>query len=222
MYKEGGHELLLSPSCSLLFLLSLLNGSGPCDKLGLISCWFCCSSFILSHPLSLSLFDLRFIVALLHLWLIIDWNYQIRMRECVPHIREHVMTCAILRTLELWSTSLWASWTTVVSSFFYILTSLLLPHFLHFCHAFSRSETVSFVIEVYVYRSLIELESFSNCLAKCGSCIIIRAIKMLLELWGRPLKFYDLLLLFLILQRDYRLNSCINCNVLHFEKFLEV
>lgn len=64
MCKEGGHELLLSPSCLLLlFLLSLLNGSGPCDKLCLISCWFCCSSFILS----LTLFDLRFIVALLHL-----------------------------------------------------------------------------------------------------------------------------------------------------------
>lgn len=64
MCNEGGHELLLSPSCLLLllFLLSLLNGSGPCDKLCLISCWFCCS-FILS----LTLFDLRFIVALLHL-----------------------------------------------------------------------------------------------------------------------------------------------------------
>lgn len=109
-------------------------------------------------------------------------------------------------------------------SFFFFLHSHFTssPTFLHFCHAFARSETVSFVIEVYVYRSLIELESFSNCLAKCGSCIIIRAIKMLLELWGRPLKFYDLLLLFLILQSDYRLNSCINCNVLHFEEFLEV
>lgn len=35
---EGGHDLLLTPSCLLLFLLSLLNGSGGhCDNLELFN-----------------------------------------------------------------------------------------------------------------------------------------------------------------------------------------
>lgn len=96
MYKEGGHELLLSPSCLLLFLLSLLNGSGPCDKLGLISCWFCCSSFILSHPLSLSLwFTLycRIAAFMIDYWLELSDTHA-RMRA------SHTWTCHDMRNPE--------------------------------------------------------------------------------------------------------------------------
>lgn len=120
--------------------------------------------------------------------------YDTRMRECVPHIREHVMTCAILR-IPLARETRGIFWVMIdfaldflkrVSFRFSLriafslclsLLSLLCTFVTHF-----RDQTVSFVIEVYVYRSLIELESFSNCLTKCGSCIIMRAIKVLW--WG--------------------------------------
>lgn len=67
--EEGGHDLLLTPSCLLLFFLSLLNGSGGlCDKLELFNFLLVLLLFFYSLSYSPSL-----IYALLSHCCIYDW-----------------------------------------------------------------------------------------------------------------------------------------------------